>query len=191
MKKLMIALAVTVSAVVSNAASVNWATDSMSLPDGATYSKNTTTAYLYSLTQAQYDAIVAAWNNGTGADMSKSVSGYITANTLASEANANNKAGGKTTIFGTSTYATGDTAYGAILIDYTGTDGMKYVFGNIASAYIENGAVDVNIGDLGSFVYGDTNTMSTAAAWYPVPEPTSGLLMLLGMAGLALRRRRA
>jgi len=33
-----------------------------------------------------------------------------------------------------------------------------------------------------------------AANWKgssPVPEPTSGLLMLLGMAGLALRRRRA
>ena len=31
----------------------------------------------------------------------------------------------------------------------------------------------------------------TGAGWYAVPEPTSGLLMLIGMAGLALRRRRA
>ena len=30
-----------------------------------------------------------------------------------------------------------------------------------------------------------------ASNWVAVPEPTSGLLMLLGMAGLALRRRRA
>ena len=31
----------------------------------------------------------------------------------------------------------------------------------------------------------------TGAGWYTaVPEPTSGLLMLLGMAGLALRRGR-
>ena len=30
-----------------------------------------------------------------------------------------------------------------------------------------------------------------AGNWAAVPEPTSGLLMLLGMAGLALRRRRA
>ena len=31
----------------------------------------------------------------------------------------------------------------------------------------------------------------STAGWYAIPEPTSGLLMLLGMAGLALRRRRA
>lgn len=32
---------------------------------------------------------------------------------------------------------------------------------------------------------------STASNWQSVPEPTSGLLLLLGMAGLALRRKRA
>ena len=35
------------------------------------------------------------------------------------------------------------------------------------------------------------NMMSSVGNWQSVPEPTSGLLMLLGMAGLALRRRRA
>lgn len=37
-----------------------------------------------------------------------------------------------------------------------------------------------------------TGIMSPGVAnWQAVPEPTSGLLMLLGMAGLALRRKRA
>lgn len=31
----------------------------------------------------------------------------------------------------------------------------------------------------------------TANGWYAIPEPTSGLLLLLGVAGLALKRRRA
>ena len=47
---------------------------------------------------------------------------------------------------------------------------------------------------------GKYNTNNAAASWAaskdfpggaPVPEPTSGLLVLLGVAGLALRRRRA
>lgn len=35
------------------------------------------------------------------------------------------------------------------------------------------------------------SSTQNAGNWAAVPEPTSGLLMLLGMAGLALRRRRA
>ena len=36
-----------------------------------------------------------------------------------------------------------------------------------------------------------TAAAASAAMWTAVPEPTSGLLMLLGMAGLALKRKRA
>ena len=48
-----------------------------------------------------------------------------------------------------------------------------------------------------SVAFGNQSTPSQAAgAWKSVsgsaiPEPTSGLLMLVGLAGLALRRRRA
>ena len=34
-----------------------------------------------------------------------------------------------------------------------------------------------------------TDGFVSAGQWAAVPEPTSGLLMLLGMAGLALRRK--
>ena len=39
--------------------------------------------------------------------------------------------------------------------------------------------------------FGDQVGTQTASNWTAVPEPTSGLLMLLGLAGLALRRHRA
>ncbi len=42
--------------------------------------------------------------------------------------------------------------------------------------------------------FGGGRTSGSAAAsgtWAPVPEPTSGLLLLIGVAGLALRRKRA
>ena len=41
--------------------------------------------------------------------------------------------------------------------------------------------------DGGVFTYASGQTFTVAA----VPEPTSGLLLLLGMAGLALRRKQA
>lgn len=43
-----------------------------------------------------------------------------------------------------------------------------------------------------SVLFGNmASATQNASNWAAVPEPTSGLLMLLGMAGLALRRRRA
>jgi len=46
----------------------------------------------------------------------------------------------------------------------------------------------------GAYIYGDPSTASDTGLFkltQAIPEPSSGLLLLLGMAGLALRRRRA
>ena len=59
------------------------------------------------------------------------------------------------------------------------------------SAGAKTGASDSALGSA-AFDIADVGS-HTAGNWTAVaaPEPTSGLLMLLGMAGLALRRRRA
>ena len=43
----------------------------------------------------------------------------------------------------------------------------------------------------GTFEWGTNDSLSEKYEYKGVPEPTSGLLLLLGVAGLALRRRRA
>lgn len=50
-------------------------------------------------------------------------------------------------------------------------------------------ATGADLGDAG-LAWGNMATSTKAAgAWAAVPEPTSGLLMLLGIAGLALKRK--
>ena len=63
-----------------------------------------------------------------------------------------------------------------------------------ASNIISQKITDAVIADGASFVWDEIITGAPGGAGWStmsVPEPTSGLLMLLGMAGLALRRRRA
>ena len=63
--------------------------------------------------------------------------------------------------------------------------------------YWSAGEVTVNVTDAikggqdAVFNFGYNESVSWSGAVASVPEPTSGLLILLGMAGLALRRRRA
>ena len=93
-------------------------------------------------------------------------------------------------------------AYTLLLVEGDGltalTEGSTYWM--VAATGVSGQAVDPMSGETwATFTNG---TAYDASAWKnltvgsgtgptPIPEPTSGLLMLLGMAGLALRRRRA
>lgn len=71
-------------------------------------------------------------------------------------------------------------------------DGTHYYLGTASGV---SGDPDPTPGSSGYVGYSflDDATTLTAGSWstVSVPEPTSGLLLLLGMAGLALRRKRA
>ena len=72
--------------------------------------------------------------------------------------------------------------YAVVIATYTdATYGDMYIANRIAATYTDatkTGKASNTISGVGS-------------GWAPVPEPTSGLLMLVGLAGLALRRKRA
>ena len=98
--------------------------------------------------------------------------------------------------FGTQSVAYGDTLAGgtvdatrSVYMIITSLDGKMQQ--TTASATISDltstqmAAVSFTINDTKSIVAG------TTGAWVAVPEPTSGLLALVGFAALALRRRRA
>ena len=69
---------------------------------------------------------------------------------------------------------------------YVLKDGGNQLTSATSTTYtaLETGAPTIGFGNQATYT-------STPGNWAAVPEPTSGLLMLLGVAGLALRRKRA
>ena len=99
--------------------------------------------------------------------------------------------------------ATGDQAYTLILVDGTGVGSLASYTGEGKYAYIASGTsvgeyrmVGTDVEYYASMI-SDTfvDNIASGGPWVElagdVPEPTSGLLLLLGGAMLALRRRRA
>ena len=186
MKKLMIALAVAVIAAIGNAASVNWQSGTVLEPGGAVANK-TVTAYLWVIDATTYDTLAA---NTTGSAMSEAVyAAYGSKTGDAYTSKTTSKKGAADLTDDSKDYAASSSAYAAILYTYGTGDDLQYM-GNVGKVTFES-AMDVDSGKMSVYLLGDTNKGSTAWSTAAVPEPTSGLLLLLGMAGLALKRKRA
>ena len=184
MKKLMIMLAAIAMAVGAQASSVYWTCTNVkdatgNAVDGIAY------FMVESATQTRDQFIAAVAGKGAEAATAALGSAYSWS---ASEA-------GKYTVTAadavdvTSLGLKDDSTYNAYIVVFDNTDLSKanfYVTG-VKELTTMTGTETAQV------KFGSQSTPSQAAgAWTAVvPEPTSGLLMLVGLAGLALRRRRA
>ena len=171
MKKMIIALASIAMAVVCNAAAVNWQSGAVyKATDNTTKVGKGVTDYLVSIYFYSDSAGTTAVSGLTG-DLSVGTSG------------TGSKYSG--TVDG---FAAATTYYTQLVIT---TDGYEAKSDVVAFTTLGTGDTTLNFAEGDGFNTSYTFSTSTAGAWQAVPEPTSGLLMLLGMAGLALKRKRA
>ena len=73
--------------------------------------------------------------------------------------------------------------YFIVTTDYKGSE-VSYTSSAVSKNALGNGTQTIGFGN-------QQSATQAAGAWAADPEPTSGLLMLLGVAGLALKRKRA
>ena len=188
MKKLLVTLACASIGVMANAAAFSWTAPNGRLFDGmgnATANRYSGTGYLFNEATVSQAAITAAFTSEGG--VATKLNTALSENTFSS--------GRATTA---SSFSGPDASFNAyfvvIGVDADGNDAI-YISDTVAANYAAVGEGEVTFGnqnDYSSIGFKDAYAGYSSAGWYTaVPEPTSGLLLLLGVAGLALKRKRA
>ena len=192
MKKLMIALAVVAMAAGVQAAAWTWGVSTTGMimkPGGSTAEDVLTsgTAYLFAdLTSSQLNSIVSDFAAGT-----YTPSGYEQTTSVIT--------GGQITKVNFDDERSAGTTVNWTMVITANIDGDDSVFissalGKQRQTEGKNVKVTFNVLSESSAAARSAGDGYAGAGWYQaeaIPEPTTGLLVLLGVAGLALRRRRA
>lgn len=180
MKKVMITFAAVAIATAVQAATVQWGSGAIYSPgaDGqfttSRLGANTVSYYLWTMDADTYASTTL-----------ESIAKLDTA--TASVSGKNSALGGSMIYQDKTSFGAGDTVNWAIIFIYTDGDGKEWYIANKGSGTIDALGSQLSFGNLAS----SSSAYETVGGWSSVPEPTSGLLILLGVAGLALRRRRA
>jgi hypothetical protein len=189
MKKIMIAAAIVCAAVMAQAASYSWSNpyglNGYNSPgdEGPFYSG---TAYLMNAVEVSQTAFISAVL-GAGDKYADAFATQVGSAFHSADIDA-----GAT--FTSDVYASGsDQSFYVVVLD-TANNGV-YVSEVVSTIVAVTGSSPLEFEHTAAYensAFADTQKTFAGAGWYTaVPEPTSGLLMLVGLAGLALRRRRA
>ena len=196
MKKLMFTLVAVLAAGMMQAAQVTWNTstavkgitsDSNPAFGTANAASGTLSLYVWLVNEATY--------NSTGLDKIWDTYGSKLDTATQSVTGKSGATGANVKTTGLSFSTTEDTPYyGLVLVGLdTDKDGtLDYYIANKATANINTAGTDATVMNLAKNIGGTGGTAITGwTSASSVPEPTSGILLLLGIAGLALRRKRA
>ena len=192
MKKLIVAVAVVCAAVVSQAATFPWASENQ-VYGPAVANLTTETSGSYGVGSATADRMKAEGSNQgvtwtylmvlTSDGVTENITGEITSygsNKISQDIST-------TSIDIPSDDSTKNIAWDILITGTKTVDGKTWTY---ESNHITGNADFTSLAERKFTTGGPTGWTITAPA-QDVPEPTSGLLMLLGVAGLALRRKHA
>ena len=181
MKKLVIMCVAVVAACVAQAAAIQWGSGNVYLSDGTTKAgKDDVTAILWESTSDVFGAYTAA-QLYAAKDNPSTITGYAKSQNTTALGTVNMKSG--------TTYASGTDVYSAILYINNKEGGYMASFGHTQASTAKITISDMAIYNGGSYGGSALGPAIDKSSWGSVPEPTSGLLLLVGAGMLALRRK--
>ena len=190
MKKLIMAMAVVMAAALTQAASVNWSVSGLKNGSGDTLTSGA--GYVF-CTKGSSATTVAAVTAALAGKSATEVKTYLESNSLMA-LKGDVRSDGSISVTSVDLATSGIpektsavSIFAVIVDDDSFGEDTHYVVTTVATGVKTPAATTTNVVNFNVSGAATANSSN----WTAAPEPTSGLLLLLGIAGLALKRKRA